>query len=464
MQKFSKDFNHMTVSANLKSTFKGAYTRLVKRGIGPYRFRYHWLKKTQWYDPQTLEQIQLDLLQKMVRHACQTVPYYRKLMDNLKIKPSDIQSLGDIKQFPIITKADLKTAGDAFVSRKYPTWMLRTVHTGGTTGLPVPIRRDFWSIGNEHAFVRRQFDWAGVGIHDRCAYLEGRIVRPMDQTDGPLFVYDAAMKELSLSTFHLCPETVPLYLDAMKAYHIDAMIAYPSAAYVMAREILEKGREVSLKCLMTTSETLEEGKKKIIEQAFGCRVVDFYGSAERVCYIHMCEKGTYHIVPEYGFTELIPAAAPNEGFYTIVSTGFWNKTMPLIRYNMNDLVLPGDGPCPCGRHFPTIKQIVGRDSNIIRTPSGRQLGASAIECILAHVLYGLYDMPVLAGQVIQEKSDELMLEYVPTSGFNDEHKQLLQKLLREKVPSELKTAIRRVDEMTRSPRGKFLNFVMNEHH
>lgn len=449
---------------DIKATLNGATTRMIKRCPWVFGPLYKKITKTQWYSKEQMELFQLERLQHLVKHAWETVPYYNRIMREHGIMPDDIQHIEDIKRFPVISKADLKKVGWEIVSKRYWPKFLKTAHTGGTTGLPVPIRRDMMSIAREHAFVRRQMDWAGVHVTDRCAYLEGRTVAPLGEKPQRYHYYDAAMRELTLSTFHLTHELVSHYVDIIKEYKIKALIAYPSAAYVLAKGCLDKGLSLKLHCVLTTSETLDEAKKKIISEAFNCPVFDFYGSAERVVYIHTCETGSYHVIPEYGYTELIPAESPNEDCCRVISTGFWNLAMPLIRYDMGDLVRPSSRKCSCGRAFPVVEKILGRDGNIIVTPEGIELGASAIECILAKILYTMYQMPVVTGRVIQTQSDLLTLEFVPAQGFEEEHGRRLQAVLREQMPHGMRSEIRRVEQLERTPRGKYLSFVMSEHH
>jgi phenylacetate-CoA ligase len=138
--------------------------------------------------------------------------------------------------------------------------------------------------------------------------------------------------------------------------------------------------------------------------------------------------------------------------------------MPLIRYDMGDLVRPSDRVCACGRAFPVVEKIIGRDGSSIRTPGGLELGASAIECILARVLYAMYEMPVETGRVVLEEPSRLVLEYVPAHGFTEDHEQTLRRVMGEQTPEGMRSEIRRMDRLDRTPRGKFVSFVMAEHH
>lgn len=429
---------------NLKFAATGAVNLIAKRYAGPFWLRRRWLNKTQWLSRDELAEIQLRLLKRVIRNAYQYVPYYRDLMQKNRIRPDDIETFDDIKKLPILTKKDVLEAGITMVSTKYPRWLLRKAHTGGSTGTPLVVYRDLFSIGTEHAFVRRQWDWAGVGFRDRCAYLTGRLVAKPDQTEN-LYAYDPMMKELILSTCHLSRKTALDYLQAMKRYKVKAIVGYPSAVHFLARACEDSGFDIRLSAALTSSETLTEGMRETISKAFGCRVFDFYGSAERVCYIHTCEHGSYHLIPEYGISELIRA---NNGQYKLIATGFWNRAMPLIRYDTGDLVVPSKSKCPCGRSYPVIESIVGRETDIIRTPSGRVLGPTIVARIVKQA------DNILESQVVQDKADHLLLRYVPGMGFSKEDLSGLKNIVSGFLPDELHIDFERVESIEKTRTGK----------
>ena len=47
-----------------------------------------------------------------------TVPFYHKKFDEAGIKPGDIKNYSDLKKIPILSKTELRTAGDSIISRK----------------------------------------------------------------------------------------------------------------------------------------------------------------------------------------------------------------------------------------------------------------------------------------------------------------------------------------------------------
>jgi len=446
---------------NLKQTFKGCMSYVLKQSIGPYRTRFKWLTQTQWYSAEQHRMLQLTCLQNLITHAYQTVPFYQRLMADGGFRPQDIRSLEDIKQFPILTKADIQNAGSSLVSRKYSRLLTRTAYTGGTTGARLPLRRDLWSIGNEHAFVRRLYNWAGLSGFEPIAFLLARRVCPQNPHTPFPYAYDPVRKELILSVFHLRAANAKQFLEALRKYHIQALIGYPSAISILARWILNEKETLRLKAVLTTSETLESSRKKLIEDAFECRVFDFYGGGERVCYIHMCPQGKYHLITEYGLTEFLDTP-DKTNVKKIISTGFWNWAMPLIRYDTGDLVQVGSiEECPCGRHYPHIERIIGRQGQILRTPSGYELGPTVLEAMMENILFDMKGIPVGEAQIIQEKADRLVLEYVPLNQFSVKDKESIARLARRHFPQDFQVEIRAVNAVRRTVSGKALSLILN---
>lgn len=439
---------------NFQILTKGAAHLIVKRFLGPFWIRRRWLDRTQWLSKLELEKIQLKLLKTVVRHCYRSVPYYRNLMDRRGIKVESIKRLDDIEQFPILTKKEVLANVNSFHFTIYPEWMMTTGRTGGTTGTPLSLPRSLFSVGNEHVFVRRQWDWAGIRFGDRTAYLSGRFIINANQTEGPLYAYDPFMKELILSTYHLSVKTAKQYAKAMTLYGVKAIIGYPASIYFLAKACLDLGVYIKLEAALTTGEILTETMRATISKAFSCRIFDFYGAAERVCYIQTCDHGSYHVIPEYGYTELIPLEGSEENQCKVIATGFWNFGMPLLRYDTGDVVVKSYEDCSCGRAFPVVKSISGRTGDVIRTPSGREYGPT----LMARVAKGANN--ILESQIIQDKIDHITILYVPSAKFTRKDLAAFKKHMACYLPSELKTEFKGVDVVERTSSGK-TNFVVS---
>jgi len=433
----------------------GLLSLIARRYCGPFWIRRRQLAHTQWLDRQRLDELQFNLLRRLLRHCYATVPYYRQQMEEMGVQPDDVKCLEDIRRFPVLTKQDVLDAHDSLISSKYPHGLRHTAYTGGTTGTPLALERDLFSIANEHAFVRRQWDWAGIGLRDRTAYLSGRVVVDPAQTEGPFHMYDPFMRELILSTYHLSEATAGQYAEAIVRYRIRAIVGYPSPIAFLAKVCRASGLKIRLRAVLTTSETLTEVMRENMTSAFDCRVFDFYGAAERVCYIHTCDHGSYHLIPEYGYTEFVPLEHSISGECRVIATGFWNRAMPLIRYDLGDVIVPSDRRCECGRAFPVVESIAGRTGDVVRTSSGRQLGPT----LMARVTKGAKN--VLEMQIIQDRLDHIILRYVPSSKFTDEDLAHFKAHVAHHMPLELEIAYERTDRIDRTRSGK-MKFIVSK--
>lgn len=429
---------------------------IVKRIASPFWHRRWQISRSQYMSQDELLCLQTKLLLRMVEYSYQYVPFYRKKMDDLGIQPVDIKGLEDIVKLPILSKKQVREAGDDIISSKYSKWQLRAARTGGSTGAPMIIWRNWDSIGNEHAFVRRQWEWAGLKLSDRCAFLMSKVVVTPGTQNPRLYFYDPIMRELLLSTYHLSHKNAMHYVEICKKYNIRALVGYPSALSFVAKVCLEENIEFPLQAALTTSEIVSPEMREVIAKAFKCRVYDYYGSAERVCYIYTCEKGSYHVIPEYGYTEMIPISESEPQRCRIISTGFWNYGMPLIRYETGDVVVKSEEKCPCGRNFQVIKSIDGRDGDVIKTLSGRQLGVTLIIQLL-YVICG--SRCISESQMIQDSIDHVTIEYVPTVSFTSQDLDEFKKKISEYIPEELSFDFKKVEKCRRTESGKLRPLV-----
>jgi phenylacetate-CoA ligase len=94
------------------------------------------LEQTQWFSREELEAWQLARIQRLVKHACENVPYYRDLYKRLDIHLSDIKSLKDFRALPFLTREDVNNHLDRLVSPDLRNKALPD-STGGSTGQPM---------------------------------------------------------------------------------------------------------------------------------------------------------------------------------------------------------------------------------------------------------------------------------------------------------------------------------------
>jgi phenylacetate-CoA ligase len=154
------------------------------------------------------------------------------------------------------------------------------------------------------------------------------------------------------------------------------LFAYPSVLEPLAEEaragrldILrhERARVVSL------SEPLSPRVRALAAEAFDAPVYDLYGAGECLPIARSCEHGQgLHINLDMVALEVVDdqhRAVPEGQFGSkVLITNLFNPLLPLIRYELNDIVALRSDPCPCGSTLPRLVAIRGRADELIQLP------------------------------------------------------------------------------------------------
>lgn len=338
-----------------------ACARKVLREDATFRSELADVTRTQWLDHQSMQALQLERVQRIVSHAIRHVPYYRNLARERNLAPDFIKVLADLEKLPYLTKQIVFDQGPAMLSDT-ARWPRFAARTSGTTGMSMTAYRDLRAINRENAFIWRCMMWAGLRSREPRVWLRGdKIVSPIQQ-QPPFWRYVKADNMLMMSAYHLSEASAIKYIDAVEQMDPVVIQGYPSAILLLARYLLAAGRTYRgkrLRCVVTSSETVTGVHRDLIEQAFRCHIIDWYGAMERMGAIGNCEYGNYHVMSDYGYMEFLPL---EDGTQEIVGTGFDSFIMPFIRYKIGDAVLLAERNyrCSCNRTFPVVKRIIGR--------------------------------------------------------------------------------------------------------
>jgi phenylacetate-CoA ligase len=380
--------------------------------------------------------------------------YIRRRARKLKVAvPADGSRLARVEAgAPLLAKAEVKAQPERFVRARRPGSLIRNaIRTSGTSGSPLTLVQTLGTMVREEAFVYRQLRWIGYRHGQRRAWIRGDIVCPDQPPDGRYWCRDWVGNMLMMSSYHLSNATIGAYIDALERFDPVVIHAYPSSIAALASWLNAAGRRYrgrSLKGVMTSSETLEPGVRAAVSEAFGVTVFDWYGQAERVAAIGTCEHGSYHVLTDYSGVGLLDqAGGQRDGGCELVGTSLNNAAMPLEHYCTGDIVIPGDAACPCGRVFPTVKAIVGRQEKIITLPDGRIIAR------LDRIFQG-HDRHLVEGQVLYRGNGNFTLRVVAAEGFSAADEVLLTEKFLLRVPG-VRVDVEKVAAIPRGPNGKF---------
>ncbi len=433
----------------------GHYIKRVRYGQ-IHRQRRDALDASQWLSAPEMERYQSVELSRVLTNAYQQVPYYRDLFTRRGLKPQDVGLHNFAEMLPTISKDLLRSSSNIFHARGMSRRSQIKINTSGTTGTPLTILATRSAVQTNYAFFSRFLSWAGVKMGQTNATFAGRSLIPRTQKAPPFWRRNAATNTTLFSSYHISDATIPAYVRALEEVGPAFIDAYPSAISTIAGFILERNVQHAIRpaAIITSSETLLESQRAIIEKAFGCPVFDHYGSAEMVAFITQCEKGRYHINPEYGIVEILRedglAAEPGQAG-ELVCTGFLNNAMPLIRYRTGDRAVRGARRCDCGRDLPVVDAILGRMDEVVITREGRMIGR------LDPIFKGLSG--IRETQIVQEDLDHLVIRLVKGEGYSKQVGAKLAKELVARVGGGMQIRVEEMKEIPREASGKFRSVI-----
>jgi phenylacetate-CoA ligase len=439
----------------LQNAFLNAHAARINihRYDRSYRRAVRLLVDQERWDRNRLQELQLQRLGRIVAHAYERSPYYRRVLDEAGIRPPDLKSLSDLSHFPLLTKETVREQGQELLTERSPKRAWLHGHTSGTTGSPLGIWYDRNTCRLNNAVDRQHKIWVGMGESDWIGLLLGRVIVPISSTTPPFWRVNRVHRQVWFSSFHMAERYMGRYVEEMERRGLRFLEGYPSTLYVLARYLLEQGQTLPMQAVISSSETLHALQRDAIEAAFQCQLFDFYALAERVIFAGQCEEGAgKHIAEGYGLTEIVDEDGVTVPFGEsgyLVGTSLSNTAMPMIRYRTGDVSAFLTEPCPCGRTLRRIRDVSTKAEDIVVTPDGRQISPS----VLTHPFKPLDGIE--ASQIVQERVDSLLVKLVPGEGFRVEQEEALIASLRERLGAAMEIEVQHVADIPREPSGKF---------
>ncbi len=333
------------------------------------------LEHDQFLPEREIEDIKWRKLSVLLEAAGRHVPYYRDLFEREGIDPASFESPADIVKIPFLTKEVIRGEKRRMIT-KDPLRSGYPLSTGGSTGEPLHFWCDSASSQIRRAAALRGYRWTGFDIGCRQAILWGF---PLDRPLKERFSGSAKNffnNILPMSSFEMSPEVMRKYAAKLGRFKPSIVTGYPSALAVFSRFCRDTGLELpSPRAVVTAGEKLFPHQRAMIEEVFGARVYDRYGSGEFSVLAHECSRHKgLHLFSDLFHVEVIhESGRPAENGETgeLVVTDLSNLYMPFIRYRTGDLAVLGGTDCPCGRGLPLLEQMEERLDESIVAPEGK---------------------------------------------------------------------------------------------
>jgi phenylacetate-coenzyme A ligase PaaK-like adenylate-forming protein len=416
------------------------------------------LERSQWLSPAELQALQTKRLRALMVHAYDHVPYYRRLFDERKLKPADIQSADDLYKLPILTRQDVRRHAAHLRARNIPARRVTQNRTGGTTGVALSFTLDHDRVLFDRAITERHWGWAGYRPGDRLAIMRFWIQLFAQTPPGAYWRHDWASNYLYVAGSWFTRQHAPRMVEKLAAWRPAYLAGFASNIHVLAQYMARQGIQIPLRACFPSSEMLDREARQVIERSFACRVWERYGMGERLVVGSQCEHGSLHQNVEFGLLQVdsplgTPAApgAPGE----LVQTGLTNFSMPLIRYASGDLGSVPEGVCPCGRGLPLMGPVEGRTSDLLVTPEGRLISPASMAGFAA----GVYNAERC--QVVQKRVGEAIIRVQPGPDFSEADAAELIRQMHLRVGTSTTCRVELTDEL-QSPQTSKFRYIVSE--
>ncbi len=298
------------------------------------------------------------------------------------------------KKVPILSRQVVQQNNEALLNG-HPV----TMRTSGSTGMPVSIAHSPVRLNMELRDTELVVSWLG-------GYLpRSHIVRTDDKQD-----------EQTLDIQTPVEQQLAFIQQRYKDAQAISLVTYPSNVQILCEAAQARGQTFPfMKRVICYAEAFEPVHEALINRVFpNAFVSSNYSSTEFGMTAVRCphEPGYHHIMAHKLGVEVLddddqPCIEGEIG--RIVITDFFNRAMPLIRYEIGDLGSPG--LCPCNTiALPALSAVIGKTRGALKHKNGERV-------VFAELSARMNDIPgIRQYQVIQNTLEDFDVLIARNSG------------------------------------------------
>lgn len=406
-----------------------------------------WWRTAQWLTAEELHQIQKERLGRLLQMAIRSCPYYTSLIRNRGIKITD-DVFATLSQFPILDKRIIRNhMEDGILNPDRATYFVD--HTSGSSGERGEFHFDRDAYASSIAIQSLWWEWGGYRFGDRV--LQTGITPDRGFIKS---IKDMMLRVQYVNAFQIDDKIMEQNLRPLRGSTDRYFCGYGSSLFSYAQFARSRSiNDIRFKGVISWGDKMFPHYRRLIEEQFATEVFDCYGASEGLMIAAECNHHNYHIMTPHVVVELLNSngdcAKPGE-LGEIIVTRLDNSRMPLIRYRIGDLAVLADSQstCPCGRHLPMFEKIVGRDTDIIYTPGGKQL--------IVHFFTGIFEFrhEIQQFQVVQHSIDDIEVRYIPSSSFNQSTLSDIHSEIKMKSKEDFPIRFSLAEKIESAPSGK----------
>jgi len=425
------------------------------------------LEASQWWGPARIRNHQWTQLRALLAHTLQSVPFYAERLRG--IDPANLTEAA-WSRIPVLTRREVQQAGDALLAKSYPAshGALTSVTTGGSSGIPVRIRKTALANLMWNAILVREEHWHRDDPLGSMARIR-RMPRGLTPEQEALVYSPSGLMwpDYGPPTNQLWPTGQVGIMDDRVAIPDQAafllrlqpayLFTFPANLRLLLAHFRDSPTPLRLRSVWTLSEIVDDSLRELCRQIFGCHIVHNYTAAEGGYLALQCPEASphFHVQSEAVLLEVLDAdgqpCRPGE-VGRVVITPLHNFACPLIRYEIGDLAEVG-APCKCGRGLPVLRRIVGRAYDYLTLPTGERRRADT----------GYYRISRIACirefQIVQKTLSRIEAVLVLSRELTAAEQAELFAILAEEFGAAFEFTVSVRDSIARTEAGKLRTFV-----
>jgi len=395
------------------------------------------------YNKLELETLQLSKLNTILEHATYSCTFYKKY----KMQMED--PLVWLTKFPILSKKEISGKTDDFISNKFKKDTLIKYETSGSSGIRSTVYLDRKEQSICRAILLNWWEWNGY-------YIGKPLVQTGISPDRGIIksLKDFLLSTLYIDAFGLTEPDILKKLDRVKNKKGMHLFGYASSLYVIAKVAGKNNIQLKFDLAMSQGDKLFDHYQKAIEEEFDTKVVEDYGCNEGMMIGQKKDLPYFYIYTPHIYLELVDDhgnLVPDGKIGRVIITKLDGFAMPLIRYDTGDLAikLPLEKyPAKRDMAFPLLEKVIGRNTDIIKTPDGKSL--------IVHTFTGIFEFfpEIIQFQVVQNELDKITIKYIPSEDFNLEILTKIEASFIDRTKSKIEINWESVSEILPSKSGK----------
>jgi phenylacetate-CoA ligase len=411
-----------------------------------------------------IERVQARRVRAAVSHAYRHVPHYREAIDHLGMRPEDFRTAADLARLPLLERVDVQGDPLPYTSRAHPLSSYVSLSSSGTTGEPVAVYHDRYSLAQSAGHRRRREAVIRKLAGKRFRYRQ-ILLRPQGSTghqaqrafDRVTLLPRWLRNERRRVSLHEPFETVIEAVNELRPDVISSVGSYVEALFL---HLHRHGVRMHLPRVVTYgSEDLSDHARRLVTEEFGIPVLGFYSATETANTGFECERHRgYHVNVDYCPLRIVDPDGndlPDGERGEVVISNLSNRGTMLLNYRLGDLASLIGEPCDCGRSLPLLSRVEANIGEWVEDAAGERVHPLAFNYVLNEEAGSIWRW-----RIEQRQPGELVVSVVPKEGCDsDSLRSRLERLLTERLGPGGRVAVRFADDLPRTPAGKTPYFV-----